>query len=82
MVVPKSTLSGLPYHSIYGPIIEEIKELLQDFVGASVRAVRRTANGAAHALAKEGCVNKVNRFWLGVPPASIVNTLVLDASVS
>jgi ribonuclease HI len=68
--------------SIYGPIIQEIKELLQGFVDVSIRTVRKTVNGVAHALAKEGCINKVNRFWLGVPPASIVNTLVLDGSVS
>jgi hypothetical protein len=40
--------------SLCGRIIEEIKELLQGFVDVSVCAVRRTANGDAHVLAKEG----------------------------
>ena len=34
--------------SIHGNLVEEIKVLLRDFDESSVRAVRRTANEAAH----------------------------------
>jgi ribonuclease HI len=68
--------------SFYGPLIEEIKELLRGFDEGMAQVVRRTANSAAHSLAKEGCENNVSRIWLGVPPAVIVNVLNLDALVS
>jgi ribonuclease HI len=68
--------------SFYGPLIEEIKELLRGFDEGMAQVVRRTANSAAHSLAKEGCENNVSRVWLGVPPALIVNVLNLDISVS
>jgi ribonuclease HI len=67
--------------SFHGPLVEEIKELLLGFSNSSVVAVRRTANGTAHDLAKVGCENKTCRVWLGDPPANIVNYLVLDASL-
>jgi ribonuclease HI len=46
--------------SVYGSV-DEIKGLLLSFDKSIVRAVRRTGNGAAHVLAREGCVNKVDR---------------------
>jgi ribonuclease HI len=67
--------------SFYGPLVEEIKELLRGFEEGMAQAVRRTANSAAHILAKEGCENNVSRIWLGVPPAFIVNILDVDVSV-
>jgi ribonuclease HI len=67
--------------SFHGPLVEEIKELLLGFRNSSVVAVRRTANGTAHDLAKVGCENKTCRVWLGDPPANIVNSLDLDVSL-
>jgi hypothetical protein len=32
-------------------------------------------------LAKEGCENKLSRFWLGVPLVVLVNFLDSDVSV-
>jgi hypothetical protein len=69
------------YRLFYGPLVEEIKLLLKDFEDASVCALRRTPNVVAHVLAKEGCKNKVSRFWLDTPLASIVKNLVLDVLV-
>jgi hypothetical protein len=66
--------------SFYGPLVEEIKELLRGFEEGMAQVVRRTANSAAHILAKEGCENNVSRIWLGVPPAFIVNILDVDVS--
>jgi hypothetical protein len=67
--------------SFHGPLLEEVKELLGGFDEITVWAVRRTADVVAHVLAKEGCENKLSRFWLGVPPAVIVNSLDSDVSV-
>jgi ribonuclease HI len=67
--------------SFYGPLIEEIKELLRAFEEGIVQAIRRTANSDAHSLAKEGCENNVSRLWHGVPSAFIVNILTLDVSM-
>ena len=79
-VASKLTREGQD-RSFYGPLVAEIKCLLDGFGDFSVQAVRRTANEAAHRLAKEGCVNKVCNTWVGSPPEYIVNRLVLDVLV-
>jgi hypothetical protein len=79
-VAAKLTKEGQD-RSFYGPLVAEIKSLLGSFDDFSVRAVRRSANEAAHRLATEGCESKVCKTWLGVPPACIANRLVLDVSM-
>jgi ribonuclease HI len=74
--------NGLLDRSIYGALVEDLKELLSRFEESSISVVRHSANGAAHILAKDGCENKINRIWLGVPAASIVNSIVSDVSVN
>jgi ribonuclease HI len=64
--------------SSYGALIEEIKFLLSGFEDASVRAVRRSANEAAHLLAKLGCENKVCNEWFEVSPMCVENQIVCD----
>jgi ribonuclease HI len=68
--------------SVHGSLVEEIKVLLGSFSETAVCVVRRTANAVAHALAKNGCDNKLCKIWLVVPSAGIVNTLVSDVSVN
>jgi hypothetical protein len=58
--------------SSYGALIDEIKFLLCGFTEVSVRAVRRSANEAAHLLAKTGCDNKVCNFLVEVPLGYLV----------
>jgi hypothetical protein len=64
--------------SSYGVLIDEIKLLLSGFTEVSVRAVRRSANEAAHLLAKIGCDNKVCNEWFGIPPVCLENQIVRD----
>jgi ribonuclease HI len=45
--------------SLHGPLVEDVKLMLQDFAEAEVRHARRVCNGVAHCLAKLGCVNKL-----------------------
>jgi hypothetical protein len=58
--------------------VKEVRSILRSFDGFEVRMVRRTANEAAHLLAKDSCDNKVSRCWLGDPPVTTVSRLDLD----
>jgi ribonuclease HI len=49
--------------SSHGPLAEEIKRELRGFDNHVVKWVRRTANGAAHILAKEGCGLEISKTW-------------------
>lgn len=66
--------------SVYGPLIEEIKGLLQSRHDFKVKWVRRSANVVAHRLAKEGCGNKLCKTWLHVPPECIMNSVLSERS--
>uniref|UniRef100_A0ACD5Z754 Uncharacterized protein n=1 Tax=Avena sativa TaxID=4498 RepID=A0ACD5Z754_AVESA len=57
--VRSKLMSAALDRSVHGAIVEEMKELLSSFRESSVSAVRRSANGTAHILAKEGCDNKL-----------------------
>jgi ribonuclease HI len=66
--------------SLHGQLVMEIKSLLQGFARSTVRAVRRSANDAAHRMVKKDCENKLDRGWRGIAPDCIRNRLVLDLS--
>jgi ribonuclease HI len=66
--------------SRYGSLVEEIKGMLRSMEDHEVRWARRSANGVAHVLAKEGCGSEINQTWFIVPPSSIVNLLASDLS--
>lgn len=66
--------------SVYGPLIEEIKGLLQSRHDFKVKWVRRSANVVAHRLAKEGCGNKLCKTWLHAPPECIMNSVLSERS--
>jgi hypothetical protein len=68
--------------SIYGLLIEDIKNLLQGFDDTVVQSIRREANGVAHIMAKEGCDGRINRIWRAVPPSIFMDTLVKDLSIA
>lgn len=52
------------------------------FQDCSVRFARRTANTAAHNLAKEGYLNKLCKTWLGRPPECVISALATDVPES
>jgi hypothetical protein len=56
---------------VHGPLVEDIKTLLQGFDEFKVQHVRRTANVVAHKFSKEGCKNKLCHVWVGVPPSML-----------
>jgi ribonuclease HI len=62
--------------SAHGPLVEDIKVLLRNLQGSSIKSVRREANEAAHRFAKDGCDNKLCRVWTGVPLVYAQNLVV------
>jgi hypothetical protein len=67
--------------SAHGPLVEDIKLLLGEFEESLVTHVRRSCNGVAHRLAKEGCGNKLSDIWMGSPPVFVSNLVASDVDV-
>ena len=61
--------------SVLGPLVEEVKMMLQAREQWKITWVRRSANGAAHALAREGVSNDLCKVWLHQPPDCILHIL-------
>ena len=60
--------------STFGPMIKEVKNLVATREW-KVTWVRRTANGAAHLLAKEGVASNRSMVWVHDPPECILQLL-------
>ncbi|KAI4984823.1 hypothetical protein ZWY2020_017453 [Hordeum vulgare] len=58
-----------------GPWINEIKTAFGMFEEVKVSWARRSANGAAHKLAKVGKGDKLCKVWFGVPPDNILDVV-------
>jgi ribonuclease HI len=65
----------------HGPLVEDIKLLLREFDESLVTYVRRSCNGVAHRLAKEGCRNNLCEVWLRSPPEFVMNLVASDVDV-
>ena len=61
--------------SALGPVIEEVKMMLQAREQWKISWVRRSANGAAHALAREGVSSELCKVWLHEPPDCILQVV-------
>ena len=61
--------------SASGPLVEEIKSLMQFYVDSKVSWVRRSANAAAHKLARVGVGDELCKVWLGAPPDFVLSIL-------
>lgn len=64
--------------SAYGPLVEEIKTLLQGFSDHRIKWVRRTANTAAHIMAKEGVGKELCKVWFQSPPECILHVVAAE----
>jgi hypothetical protein len=58
-----------------GPMIEEVKQMLETRQRWKVAWVRRAANSAVHGLAKEGVLNNLCEVWLHEPPECILHII-------
>jgi hypothetical protein len=63
---------------MHGPLVEEIKVLLQRFEDYKVQHVSRKCNVVAHLIAKDSCDNKSCNTWVASPPGFILDSLALD----
>ena len=66
--------------SMYGPVYEEVKAALRELDDHQVKWARRSANGVAHVLAKEGCRLEISKTWFLMYPDCIENLLNQDVS--
>jgi hypothetical protein len=64
--------------SVHGPLVEEIKVLIGEFEDSLIMHVRRSGNGVAHKLAKEGCKNKLCNTWVSSFPDYVLDALARD----
>lgn len=64
--------------SVAGPIVEDIKCLMQGWQGCKVSWRRRTANRAAHILAKLAVSEQVSQEWRAVPPECILHVIAAE----
>jgi ribonuclease HI len=64
--------------SVHGPLVEEIKVLIGEFEDSMIKHVRRSGNGVAHKLAKEGCINKLCNTWVSSYPDYVLDVLARD----
>jgi ribonuclease HI len=78
-VVSKLSDSSLD-RSAHALLVEEIKNHLRDLDEFVVKWARRSANGVAHKLAKEGCGLELSQSWFTMYPDCIVDVLAHDLS--
>ncbi|KAK8507581.1 hypothetical protein V6N11_074043 [Hibiscus sabdariffa] len=78
-IIKKINSDSADRSSIY-PIVRDIKFLTRSFTSISFRFVRREANNAAHALARE-CRNYLDpRYWMEQAPEAATMASELDRS--
>lgn len=75
-------VDGAKKLSACGPLTEEVKELLKTRQETRVQWVRRSANGHAHTLAREGCCNELCKVWFHMPPDCIANYVSAELPVN
>ena len=63
VVVASKLANGEKYRSMLGPMVEDIKAAFSELDDCSIKWARRTANRAAHTLAREGC--RLERIMFG-----------------
>ncbi|KAE8781948.1 Casein kinase I-2-like protein [Hordeum vulgare] len=63
---------------IVAPILDEIGELVRDFILFEIQHVMRTTNIPAHLCAKRACNLNVTECWLDDTPSFLVTSLLAD----
>nr|XP_020198784.1 uncharacterized protein LOC109784596 [Aegilops tauschii subsp. strangulata] len=61
--------------SVAGPIVEDVKTLMRGWVGCKITWRRRTANQAAHTLAKVAVGDGISQVWRHAPPDCILSVI-------
>ena len=63
-----------------GPVTKEIKAMLKNFQDTKISLARRSVNGAAHGLAREGVCRELNNVWTDDPPDCILQIVASGMS--
>jgi hypothetical protein len=66
--------------SNYGPVVEEAKGVLNGRYPWEVKHVRRSANKAAHTIAKWAVADNINQLWLTTTPPCIRDIVMAESS--
>ena len=61
--------------SVFGQILENIREVSSTFSLCSFHHLKRDGNRAAHSLAKEAKSSGQSKIWKGISPPCILNIL-------
>ncbi|XP_062107623.1 uncharacterized protein LOC133818639 [Humulus lupulus] len=78
LLVVQALRSNLELDSYFGCLIQECKILLRDSISVSVVFVKRTANGTAHALARESTMVAVRSLFKEDLSSSFWTVLLRD----
>jgi hypothetical protein len=70
--------SDLVDRSRHGPRIERLKRAAREIEDYAIKWARRSANGIAHKLAKEGCGLSSSNIWFIHYPTCIEGELARD----
>lgn len=73
-------LNNATTDSSFDLVLEDIRLIANDFHNISFAFVKRSANSAAHVLAREAVFNADCRDWLSSPPSFLYDVLVSDSS--
>ncbi|XP_038718208.1 uncharacterized protein LOC120011213 [Tripterygium wilfordii] len=77
-VIVNAINGSVPTRAVWSKVIEEIKRLLGYFMSWKVVFVRRTANLAAHSMAKHALLVQDMQVWIEEVPSSVVNIVYAE----
>ncbi|XP_038695403.1 uncharacterized protein LOC119992679 [Tripterygium wilfordii] len=77
-VIVNAINGSVPTRAVWSKVIEEIKRLLGYFMSWKVVFVRRTANLAAHSMAKHALLVQDAQVWIEEVPSSVVNIVYAE----
>ena len=65
----------------FGPIVEEVKDMLKGRHSWEISHLKRTANEAAHKVAKMAVSLNVNQLWLTTTPPCIREIVLAESLI-
>ena len=80
-IIVDALLLNDPCSTIYGHIIEDIKQIAQVFSSVHFKHVKREGNILAHLLAKRARVSESLEIWMESVPPELVPHLVSNSSL-
>ncbi|KAM6599952.1 hypothetical protein CsatA_019561 [Cannabis sativa] len=79
LVAVQALHSSVPLRSPFGVVIQECKELLVSLKSVQIQFVKRSANKAAHYMARSSCFHSVRMFIESTAPDDLLNIVMVDS---